>query len=607
MTSIKNEKRALIQAISAWRQAEEGGEACHVWATVEDAILALDNAAYDRAYAKAHESGTLLRLMTERDEAYARGQAAAQQEIERLTARNRGLQASRQDWQKASAARRGHSDRLHKDIKHLTMERDQALQWAGEIAMERDEERGRTTVMTLANDDKRQEIRRLEQELAAVTDDRETLESELADACDEIERLRGTEQSAEIWRMQQTVQELSLDRGRLQAERDKVRAESVTLIAALGRIEVLTRRGMNDDDLLPVLKRAQSEAWKAYRDAQVTVLPIGEDMPEVADEEKGNLRLLRQIVSALVQREGVLEKELAEARDTIKQLQAGAHAAGYRAGTISRLRKALEALADRYHARTCNRWPFPHPRQDCQAKPKPVQDAEKALAGESEEVKAPLGAVADAYSYGSFDDRKPQEEPEKVVTVQCANCGRRAGFVLRPKAGIPREDVLELVDVDGRACRGCGARLVPEVPEEPEIEAVLMGDSIACACKCGAVVQRGQCAYRLSQPFFYKNTSAESPLYASKECARKAARSEKEEPDITDIDVLRACRGFHERGDGSPFGTLAGDFSATVITAKMQAMVARGLLKYDTNLSIAWATVEGARMLRAAEKEKRQP
>lgn len=132
-------------------------------------------------------------------------------------------------------------------------------------------------------------------------------------------------------------------------ERDAARAESIKLLAALGRIEVLTRRGMNDDDLLPVVKRAQAEAWKAYRDAQGAVLPIGEDMPEAVDEEKGNPRLLRQIVSALVQRE-------------------------------SKLEKALETLADRYHAQMCYRCRRTGGRrQTCSQPPLAVQDAERAL------------------------------------------------------------------------------------------------------------------------------------------------------------------------------------------------------------------------------------
>jgi hypothetical protein len=141
----------------------------------------------------------------------------------------------------------------------------------------------------------------------------------------------------------------------------------------------------------------------------------------------------------------------------------------------------------------------------------------------------------------------------------------------------------------------------------------------------------GQCAYRF---VFYGGVTA--LLYASEACARKAARpkarthppyaaytrfsqraAEEERrlrkpaewpptSAITKIDVLRACRGFHEYTDYAPFVTLAGDFSAVVITAKMQAMVAAGLLQYDTNLSTARATRKGKRMLEAADAAERR-
>ena len=510
MTDTREAKGVLRDAIAWWRVAlndalrapmVDGSTADRAWQAVEDAITALNNAAYDRAF-----------QLTGAGE-YVRGMQA---EIEHLT--------------------------TERDLARTEFKREATD--AGRLARERNEAR------------------------VALTGERRAVE----------------------WALK---------------GRDAARAESVKLLAALGHIEVLTRRGMHDADLLPVLKRAQAEAWKAYRDAQGAVLPIGEDMPEVADEEKGSPRLLRKIVSTLVQRE-------------------------------SKLEKALGTLADRYHAQICNRkMKVPvHHRGECEEKPYGVRLAEKALAGESELKVPPAIKLTDVEPYAMpsplskadvlmqvdqpqlerrgdhvlFDDRKPKEEPTADDVRKLA----------REVAGLGSALASDIGDLGGRVKSleyKSGTRLPSgdsEPSEQPEIEAVLMGTEIKCACGCGAHVQRAQCAYRIGPP-----TLSMPPLYASKECARRARQpmfphepsrgfsaprpTPPEKPDITKIDVLRACRRFHERGDFAPFVTLAGDFPATVITAKMQAMVAAGLLKYDTNLSTARATLKGRRMLEAAD------
>ncbi len=263
--------------------------------------------------------------------------------------------------------------------------------------------------------DRAEEIRCLTAELADARDYANRAQAEVRTAREEVARARDTIRAADA-RLDQT---------------SRFRTESIKLLAALGRIEVLTRRGMNDDDLLTVVKRAQDEAWKAYRDAQVTVLPIGEDVSEEPGEEKGSPRLLRQIVSALVQREAKLEK-------------------------------ALETLADRYHAQMCYHRRHSHSREGCPHAPLAVKDAEKALIGD--------------LKFFETDDEQLNE-----------------------------------------AERQRSARVLQQMPvSEPEVEAVLMGNDIVCACGCYRMIQAGHTAYR-----FVRNTWPVAPLYVSKECARR--------------------------------------------------------------------------------------
>lgn len=53
-------------------------------------------------------------------------------------------------------------------------------------------------------------------------------------------------------------------------------------------------------------------------------------------------------------------------------------------------------------------------------------------------------------------------------------------------------------------------------PEVVEVEAVLMGNEIRCACGCGWVIEVGHVAYRCA-----KHVLADASLYASVECLRK--------------------------------------------------------------------------------------
>lgn len=85
MGNVRDIKARLKQAILTWGQSRVTDRE-DSWAEVGEAILDLDNAAYDRAYKQASSSGTLWRLMAERAEAYSRGKAVAGNAVERLEA-----------------------------------------------------------------------------------------------------------------------------------------------------------------------------------------------------------------------------------------------------------------------------------------------------------------------------------------------------------------------------------------------------------------------------------------------------------------------------------------------------------------------------------------
>ena len=92
--------------------------------------------------------------------------------------------------------------------------------------------------------------------------------------------------------------------------------------------------------------------------------------------------------------------ELASARETIKRLsdqlnqvsrtyaQGAVYHAQSRGEELDRLRKALETLADRYHAQRCH---CRHKLQDCPKPPPAVAKANAALAGESVDASGGAG------------------------------------------------------------------------------------------------------------------------------------------------------------------------------------------------------------------------
>jgi len=343
-------------------------------------------------------------------------------------------------------------------------------------------------------------------------------------------------------------------------------AESVKLLAALGRIEVLTRRGMNDTDLLPVVKQAQSEAWRAYRGANAAVLPIGEPIdistPEPSEIERLQVELAdaqsdlgivnrekddKQDVVIRLREELTRERRAVEwalkkrddVRHTLDELRAlvqsqkrqGAREysqvsreAEQAEKERDRLRVALETLADRYHRDLCKSCSGEKSRQECGSRAPALRDAEKALAGESEKphqccVRCKCGRTL-----------KPQCNsfpPHRIYWLhECRECRE---YTTEEQAA--RELAKPKMRFDDR-----------KPQEDPDIEAVLIGSrELACAGGCGRVVKQGGTMYRHA-----KHVLAVPPLYATKECARRGpsapAPPKEPKPDITKIDVLRACR-----------------------------------------------------------------
>jgi hypothetical protein len=351
MTDFTSANRALHDAICQYtnaREAHDGGEAAKATWAINDAITALDNAAYDRAYEQAQEACP----------------TPLQVRMDLVNARTESLRLKQQ----------------------LELAEQQRRRWeddAVRLLRERDEERQRTTVMTLANDDKRQELRRLKQDLEFAEHRREQAEKELR----RLQTAYGGERRAVVW-----------------------------------------------------LRRKYHEA----------------------------------------------RTELSDARDTTRRL-ADAHADVF--ATSLSLRAALETLADRYHAQCCykNRR-SQHSRHGC-SHVLAVQDANEALAGESEERRTE-----------TFEDATERRAQDEAL----------AGEVETPR------------DRAARYRAQASYRCFPAPKAQPEIEAVLMGNAITCylGCGCGRVVGAGQCAYR------YPRTQSQwmQPLYASEACARKAAR-----------------------------------------------------------------------------------
>lgn len=64
--------------------------------------------------------------------------------------------------------------------------------------------------------------------------------------------------------------------------------------------------------------------------------------------------------------------------------------------------------------------------------------------------------------------------------------------------------------------------------------------------------------------------------------------------DITDAEILAACRAFHEQHAPTPDIALADKYPAKVIMAKMEQMAKRGLIEYGVSLRTAWVVDEPA-------------
>jgi hypothetical protein len=58
--------------------------------------------------------------------------------------------------------------------------------------------------------------------------------------------------------------------------------------------------------------------------------------------------------------------------------------------------------------------------------------------------------------------------------------------------------------------------------------------------------------------------------------------------DISDVEIIEACRKFHECEAETPDITLANKYPAKIIIAKMHQMYARGLIDYGVSLRTAW-------------------
>jgi hypothetical protein len=273
--------------------------------------------------------------------------------------------------------------------------------------------------------------------------------------------------------------------------------------------------------------RGASDAWQVVEDAIRALDNAAYDRGQTREKyETGQLRMERDVARMArdeLQRQfdergrerDALQGRLQTQVPALRQLrdEAEAERDGFRgelellherlSAKSLRLRAALETLADRYHAQMCYKnQRYPHRRWSCPYV-LAVQDANEALVGES--VDASGGSV--------------RLFPNTVVTVHRAltseevkEVGRALFNDCRPKE-----------EPDCQKSWREGAKCPPFPPptvkpkEQPEIEAVLMlGSELVCADGCGAIAQRGQCAYRLME------YGADAPLYASEACARKA-------------------------------------------------------------------------------------
>jgi hypothetical protein len=58
--------------------------------------------------------------------------------------------------------------------------------------------------------------------------------------------------------------------------------------------------------------------------------------------------------------------------------------------------------------------------------------------------------------------------------------------------------------------------------------------------------------------------------------------------DVPREEVLAACRAFHEGKGETPERALAAKYPPKVVLARMEQMVAEGLLEYGVSLRTAW-------------------
>jgi hypothetical protein len=59
--------------------------------------------------------------------------------------------------------------------------------------------------------------------------------------------------------------------------------------------------------------------------------------------------------------------------------------------------------------------------------------------------------------------------------------------------------------------------------------------------------------------------------------------------DISDAEILEACKAFHNGEAKAPDESLAHKYPPKLILCKMERMVERGLLEYGVSLRTAWS------------------
>ncbi len=62
--------------------------------------------------------------------------------------------------------------------------------------------------------------------------------------------------------------------------------------------------------------------------------------------------------------------------------------------------------------------------------------------------------------------------------------------------------------------------------------------------------------------------------------------------DISDAEILQACRDFHAGAADTPDVALAGKYPAKLILSKMRRLHDRGLIEYGVSLRTAWVVAD---------------